>query len=44
MTNPDGGNTRELTLSLVFPDLVNQLNYLYIATKNFDDSIIYSFI
>jgi hypothetical protein len=29
---------------LVFPDLVNQLNYLYIATKNFDDSIIYSFI
>ena len=45
MIKPDNiSDNRKLTLSLVFPTLNEQLNYLYIATEDFNDSIIYSFI
>lgn len=45
MTKPDNiSDGRQLTLSLVFPTLDDQLNNLYIATEDFDDSMIYSFI
>lgn len=45
VTRPDNiSSNRKLTLSLVFPNLDDQLDYLYIATEDFDDSIIDTFI